>query len=243
MEQQCVYTIKNIRTGDQYIGSTVSLRFRRNQHLSKLRRNKGAHPRLQANWNEFGEAAFEFQILEIVQNPSELKDREQVWIDRLKPSLNTAPGSRSDGRMRWESIRRRNIEAGTTSHFYRHYLLTDPSGSQMCTDNLNQFAIYFGLDISLLFGVANGRARSHKGWRCEYMDRPSKTLSSVPKRKKSKIHIGYLLTDPKGVQMCTNNISEFCTAFKLTRENLLKVARGLRKTCQGWKCEFIDSVD
>ena len=234
-----VYAITNVITGEQYIGSTSNLSRRSNDHFSALRRNKGRHPRLQANWNEYGEAAFEFKVLERVPDLSELKDREQVMIDRLQPALNSSMNSKGAGAARWETLRRRKIEDGVESKCYHRFLLTSPTGVQMCTDNLGRFAAYFGLERANLQAVAAGKIRSSKGWRCESIDNPRELKSIVPGRVKSKKYRGYLLTSPEGVQVCTDNLTAFCNEFELTRENLLKVARGQRKSSQGWTCEFI----
>jgi len=44
----------------------------------------------------------------------------------------------------------------------------------------------------------------------------------------------YLLTDPNGNEYMVHNLTAFCKAKNLTRENLRKVARGTRKHHKGW---------
>jgi hypothetical protein len=41
-------------------------------------------------WNKYGEASFSFEILERVEDLSLLLEREQYWIDTLKPEVNKA---------------------------------------------------------------------------------------------------------------------------------------------------------
>lgn len=245
MNVAAVYSITNILTRDRYVGSSANVYTRRNDHLSSLRRGRGQNPRLLANWNQYGESAFEFEILEKVKDPSQLWQKEQEWIDRLNPTLNISKKAKGHGRAKWETERRRFIEDGKEAHSYARFLLTAPDGRQICTDNLAQFAKAFGLERSLLQQVARGKIRFHKDWRCERIDRPGRLKSKVPLKRKSLKYKGYLLTSPEGVVVCTTNLKEFCRAEGLTRENMLKVARGLRQTCGGWKCEYIpfDSID
>lgn len=81
----CVYQIKNIVTGDIYIGSTKSYRTRKNNHLTHLRTKKHCNIRLSNAFEQYGEIAFEFTILEECED---LIIREQYYIDTLRPQYN-----------------------------------------------------------------------------------------------------------------------------------------------------------
>lgn len=83
-----IYRIACELTGEAYVGSTArTFEIRWTQHRSDL--NKGSHHsrRMQRCWNEHGEAAFIFEILEECDREI-LMEREQYWIDYLKPALN-----------------------------------------------------------------------------------------------------------------------------------------------------------
>jgi hypothetical protein len=70
-----VYAIRNRLNGKRYTGSTKrSFAHRRYSHLYELRRGEHHSPALQAAFNKYSEAAFEFVILEVVENPT----RERV---------------------------------------------------------------------------------------------------------------------------------------------------------------------
>lgn len=234
-----IYKIKNVVTGQLYIGSSTDLHRRSNDHFSALRKNKGRHPRLQESWNQYGETAFVFEVMEIVHNPENLREREQFWIDTLNPELNTSINSRGGARARWEFFRQDRIKTGKVSNWYHRYELIAPDGRQMCTDNLSRFCEEYGLTLANMQAVARGKIRFSNGWRVRNLDNPIELKSPIHLKKKSKKYRGYLLTDPNGVQVCTDNLTAFCDEFELTRENLLKVARGQRKVSQGWTCEFI----
>jgi len=84
-----VYEIVNSVNGKRYVGSTMNLKKRRRNHLSRLRHNNHSNPHLQAAFCKYGEAAFLFSLLEPTEI-SMLIEREQHYLDTLKPEYNTA---------------------------------------------------------------------------------------------------------------------------------------------------------
>lgn len=83
-----IYKIINTVNGQLYVGSAVSLRRRRHQHFTSLRRGRHKNPHLQAAFNKYGESAFVFTVIEIVENKEDLIAREQFFIDDLNPEYN-----------------------------------------------------------------------------------------------------------------------------------------------------------
>lgn len=81
-----IYKITNTLNGMIYVGSTVNLYRRKNEHLKELRHNKHHSLHLQNSYNKYGEAIFVFTILELVFDLDILTDREQYWIDFYKSS-------------------------------------------------------------------------------------------------------------------------------------------------------------
>jgi group I intron endonuclease len=81
--------IYQINIGDGfYIGSAISLTKRRNQHFSDLRASRHANIHLQRAFNKHGSIYFE--IVEIVEDVARLIEREQFYIDTMKPRYNIA---------------------------------------------------------------------------------------------------------------------------------------------------------
>ena len=76
-----VYQILCIPTGKLYVGSAVDLRQRWEQHRHRLRRGNHHNIHLQNAWDKYGEARFEFSVLEFV-DPSDLLRAEEARIDR-----------------------------------------------------------------------------------------------------------------------------------------------------------------
>lgn len=92
-----VYTILCKNSMKFYIGSSLDLKKRRQQHLSNLRANRHHSYRMQKDFNEFGENGFVFYVLKppykieerdkkSVQR--ELKYQEQNYIDQYRPYYN-----------------------------------------------------------------------------------------------------------------------------------------------------------
>lgn len=80
-----IYQLINLIDGKFYVGSAIIFRKRRDLHKLELRKNKHHNRYLQSAWNKYGEDAFEFRVLEIVENRKELNKKEQVWLDWLTP--------------------------------------------------------------------------------------------------------------------------------------------------------------
>lgn len=96
-----IYAWKNLLTGDEYIGSTANLVNRKQHHRYHLRRNKHTTPHLQRAWNKYGEAAFEFVVLEFVDALDKLLEREQHYLDTRKPAYNHRTVAESNEGRKW----------------------------------------------------------------------------------------------------------------------------------------------
>lgn len=85
-----VYSITNMIDGKIYVGSSARFGRRKIDHFSKLRAGRHRNRYLQRAYNKYGEAAFRFTVLEIVEQPTaaSLVECEQKWIDRLRRSNN-----------------------------------------------------------------------------------------------------------------------------------------------------------
>lgn len=66
-----------------YAGKAHDLCKRRSQHFISLRKGNHANRFLQRAWEKYGEASFTFLVIENC-SPSELRNKEQVHLDRLR---------------------------------------------------------------------------------------------------------------------------------------------------------------
>ena len=83
-----VYKIKNLINNKIYIGSAINLNLRYRKHISDLKNNKHCNKKLQNSWNKHGEDSFDFVIIEQVIDKTKLLEREQYYLDNLKPEYN-----------------------------------------------------------------------------------------------------------------------------------------------------------
>ena len=81
-----IYRILNVATDHFYIGSSVNVRRRRWEHWDSLK--KGTHhcDGLQAAWDEYGEDAFEFEVIEEVSDDVELLRVEETYLMKFAGS-------------------------------------------------------------------------------------------------------------------------------------------------------------
>lgn len=83
-----VYAIECTATSQQYVGSSIDVHRRRQQHLTQLHAGKHHSKKLQQAFVEHGRSTFRFRILETVSDLDELRVREQAWIDSTKAYSN-----------------------------------------------------------------------------------------------------------------------------------------------------------
>ena len=80
MKQAGIYSIRCTVTGRVYIGSSVCIHKRWNEHHAKLRRGVHRNHLLQEAWWTHGEAAFAFTVVEIVSDRERMLERELFHI-------------------------------------------------------------------------------------------------------------------------------------------------------------------
>jgi group I intron endonuclease len=76
-----VYAIVHLATERLYIGSTINTVSRWGSHRWKLGNGSHENTVLQAAWTRDGATAFEFRVLEEVNDATQLRVREQAWLD------------------------------------------------------------------------------------------------------------------------------------------------------------------
>lgn len=75
-----IYRIRNLTTGKVYIGQTVDFEQRFRRHKTDLNCNVHSCTYLQRSFLKHGVVAFEFEVIEQVEDTSILTEREQFWI-------------------------------------------------------------------------------------------------------------------------------------------------------------------
>ena len=77
-----IYCIENKINGMRYVGRAKHIEKRWRTHKSQLRKGNHVNRYLQRAWNKYGEAAFDFYVLEECL-PDDLREAEIEWIARL----------------------------------------------------------------------------------------------------------------------------------------------------------------
>ena len=80
-----VYKITNTVTNECYVGSSVDIKRRWGDHKRQSRWKQHPNSKLYIAFQQYGLDKFSFEIVEETDN---LKEREQYYIDLLKPSYN-----------------------------------------------------------------------------------------------------------------------------------------------------------
>ncbi len=105
-----IYKIQHIESGKLYIGSSIDYKKRWRDHKSDLKLQKHCNLKLQRAWSKYGESAFEFVVVELVE-PIHLLEREQYWMDlhnAYKAGYNMTPVAGSPlGRNHTEETKQR----------------------------------------------------------------------------------------------------------------------------------------
>lgn len=87
-----VYRIKNCKNDRVFIGFATDLPARFNRHKAELKFKSHRNSELQEIWNSFGESAFEFEIIDLLDYKEnnkananeELHVLAEMWVERLK---------------------------------------------------------------------------------------------------------------------------------------------------------------
>lgn len=91
---KAIYAIRHIESGKSYVGSAVVLSRRWKYHKNRLRRNEHHSSYFQNAWNLYGEKAFEWVILENLDEQcksltkeetlSVIEARENYWVEHYR---------------------------------------------------------------------------------------------------------------------------------------------------------------
>lgn len=75
-----IYQIKNTKTGECYVGSSLRIYDRLKAHMVNLLKGTHINMYLLQSWKQYGPESFDFSILEIVTDDKVLSEREIFWI-------------------------------------------------------------------------------------------------------------------------------------------------------------------
>lgn len=82
-----VYKITNLANGKVYIGSSVNCELRWQQHTNDILCSRHHSKHMMSAWKKYGKDNFQFEIIETADGREMLLEREQYWLDILKPFI------------------------------------------------------------------------------------------------------------------------------------------------------------
>ena len=74
-----------------YVGSAVAVNRRWSTHRRDLARQSHYNSRLQRAYDKYGKDAFDWEIIQFVDNKNKLIEQEQFWMDFFAPAYNGRP--------------------------------------------------------------------------------------------------------------------------------------------------------
>lgn len=223
-----------------YVGSTNNSINRWRQHRNYLKNNTHHSDYLQRSWNKYGESAFVFTVVEIVEC-NNLIEREQFWIDYyLNSGRKVYNMSKIAGAVtgyKWSSEQRSKISKSRTGRRFtkeqRQNIsdghaalntpvdLVSPDGIVYYgVKNIREFCRTHKLISTALSRVVKGQLNQHKGW----------TRLDTPYAPKT---FAFLSPDGlvyKDIERC----DVFCKEHGLSRKNMSAVHTGKKKSHNGW---------
>jgi group I intron endonuclease len=109
-----IYAIKHRATGNTYVGQSVRIEIRFREHRKALNQGKHYNVKLQRAWAKYGEAEFDFLVLEQCE-ARQLNEREQFYLNQ-KPWFNVCEFADSGmrGRVHSEETRVKMSKAWET---------------------------------------------------------------------------------------------------------------------------------
>jgi hypothetical protein len=222
-----VYLIREKSTGRVNVGITGrTFRWRWDAHRRELRGARHGNYLLQEAYFCSGEAAFEFQVLEILAQTNVVHSaaRENYWIQRLKSRVEEGGFNLQDGEgyAKWSEEARLAQKRAAIKRWGSRYRFKTPQGGEIQIDDMEEYCAREGLSSSAMRQVFRGKMLSYKGY-------TAIGSSFVPMRCRN-----YTFVSPTGSEHTTSSIKELATEFGLNRAALSSVVYGDYKHHHGW---------
>lgn len=249
MKITCIYRIYSIATDRFYIGSAKNFAARKAGHLCDLRNNKHHSRFLQRTYNKYGIADLNFEILEEVHDINTLIEREQFYLDSLKPEFNTSPtaGNCLGSTMSSETKQKlRQLNLGEKNKFFgrKHSEETKIKISQAkIGQSAGEKNYFYGKKFTGTLNYMFGRTHTEQSVNKIKERRKTQTFSAETRLKMGLARTGAKNHGAKSVFCITNGItyptvSEAGKSLNLWRQKIGKVCMGKIKSTGGYKFKY-----
>jgi group I intron endonuclease len=135
-----IYAIVNQHTKDMYVGSSVNIKRRWSAHSRQLRTKKHYSEHLQNAYIKYGAEAFDWEIVEYVEDKTTLIKREQLWIDFFQPLYNKRSIANSPLGTKHSAETRAKMSASAKNKIFTHEHKSNISKAKkgICTTSEDQ---------------------------------------------------------------------------------------------------------
>jgi len=210
---QGIYQIRNIKTNNVYIGSSLDIYARIKNHKNKLDNRKHRNQHLIRSWHKYGKNSFVFEIIEETNlSHEELRKLEQSYLDKVKPYYNIS--KRADcpymGQEHFKKMHKASQEKCA-----KDWIVTNPEGKEFKIKSLKKFCEENKLSLSLMHRVAIGRNSQHKGWKCRYAQ------DSTPRYISNLGNYYTVVHNKKEIQI--RNLSEFLKTASISKTQAYRI--------------------
>jgi group I intron endonuclease len=201
MKQKCIYLITCTANNTRYVGSSSDLETRWKTHKWLLSNNKHHSKIFQNTWNKYGESQFVLEVLEDLKNANkeELLNKEQYYIDLLKPQLNICIKADSClGVKRSEEfcLNKSQMQIGEKNHFY------GKKHSEETKNKMREKSLGRKLDKETKDKIAKSRKNKYKGVNNPYSKFTEDQIRQIRKmREDGKLmrEIGEIFNSPRQI--------------------------------------------
>ena len=256
-----IYMITNTVNGVFYVGSSIEIEKRFQQHKADLRNNHHHNIRLQNAFNKYGEDNFKFEISLICDcSPKQLRKIEQRYIDKLdacnrKKGYNISPLATAGGCFKENNwiYGKGYLMAGELNHFYgrKH---TEETRKIISEKNSGFNSPWFGRNHKE--ESKKKISESHKGkvFTNEHRNNLSSSIKKAYEEGKIKPGVFTEHTRKRQKEACSipvvmldqslNYLREFSSVVEAGKflgvnpENVTRVCKGKNETSGGYKWAY-----
>lgn len=237
-----IYQIRNIVNNKIYVGSSSIFEKRKTRHIYELRNGNHHSSKLQRSFNKYGEESFIFEILETLNSNSkdELLEKEQEYLDKLKPELNGWHFAKIPLNHQfckeWKKAWKKGVQKKITQYDLGGHKIADWNSIKECGEAL-------GISANQISGCCQGLKKTAKGFRFSYMGQPivykrkSRARYTPIQRKKSwskhSANTKYNVTH-EGKTIEIVNLKKFCEGIDISVSSAYNVINGKQKSTKGY---------
>jgi group I intron endonuclease len=213
-----IYKIINKINGKYYVGSSINVYRRWNEHKSELKRKIHKNQHLQNSWNKYGENNFKFLIIEIVDSQN-LLAVEQKYLNELNRNISYNIGSAAISPFLGKTHSIKSKEKNRLSHLGKYNGSKNPNYGKKHSDDIRK----------KISRALKGKYCGNKSWRF------GKSHTEKSKEQNRIKHINptiFHLNNIKTNEMFSGTRHEFIKKFKIF--HIHRLVDGRLKTCGGW---------